>query len=218
MERVKLGRVFSAKAHLQKGERRNFINESNYVAHLGGHTPFARKMEQYTDLLDNMVWIADGAKWIWNWVNSSYPDCVQILDYFHCSEKLHGFAKEAFKDHQAKQKWHDQQQTLLLESQISQVMNNIEQTTCKGKARQLQRSLMTYYGNNSSRMDYKSYLEKGLLIGSGPMEAAHCHVVQCRLKLSGQRWTIRGAQQVVDLKVAQKNNQWKKVLKLINLN
>lgn len=100
----------------------------------------------------------------------------------------------------------------------SQVIKHIEDTSCKGKAKQLQRTLLTYYENNLSRMDYKRYREKGLLIGSGPMEAAHRHVVQCRMKLSGQRWTIKGAQQVVDLRVANKSNQWGKVLKLINLN
>ncbi len=27
-----------------------------------------------------------------------YPDSVQILDYYHCKEKLCEFAKEAIKD------------------------------------------------------------------------------------------------------------------------
>jgi len=35
-------------------------------------------------------------------------------------------------------------------------------------------------------------LEQGLLIDSGAMEAAHKNVLQRRLKLSGQRWTMDG--------------------------
>lgn len=215
---LKLGRIFPAKAHMQESQKRNFIKESTYEAHLGGHTSFLKKVEKQTDQLDNMVWIADGARWIWNWVSSNYPESVQILDYFHCSEKLHGFAQEAFKDKEIRKKWASKQEVLLQESQTGQVLENIEKTDCKGKAKQLQRTLLTYYENNLSRMDYKTYRENGLLIGSGPMEAAHRHVIQCRMKLSGQRWTIKGAQQVINLRIANKSNQWKKVLNLINLN
>jgi len=189
---MKLGRVFPAQSHMQESEKRNFIKESTYIAHLGGHVPFQHKMEKQTDPLSNTVYIGDGAKWIWNWVSSSYPDSIQILDYFHCTEKLHGFAQEAFKDKAARKKWVSTQETLLVESQTNQVLQHIGEVDCQGKARQLQRSILTYYENNRSRMDYKNYREKGLLIGSGPMEAAHRHVVQCRMKLSGQRWTIAG--------------------------
>jgi hypothetical protein len=42
-------------------------------------------------------------------------------------------------------------------------------------------------------MDYRRYRHNGWLIGSGPIEAAHRTVVQQRLKLSGQRWTIPNA-------------------------
>lgn len=215
---LKLGRVFPAKAHMSESERRNFIKESSYVGHLGGHHPFLSKLEKQTDRLDNMVWICDGAKWIWNWISSSYPESTQILDYYHCSEKLHEFAKEAFKDKKRYDQWVSEQETLLLDGDAGLVITNIEETCCKGKAKHKQRSLLTYYENNLQRMDYKKYKEEGLLIGSGPMEAAHRHVIQCRMKLSGQRWTIKGAQQVVNLRVANKSSNWKQVLNLINLN
>jgi hypothetical protein len=36
------------------------------------------------------------------------------------------------------------------------------------------------------------------------------------MKLSGQRWTQQGAQQVVNLRVAYKNKQWDKISQQIN--
>ena len=33
--------------------------------------------------------IGDGAKWIWNQVNTLFPTAVQILDYYHCREHVH---------------------------------------------------------------------------------------------------------------------------------
>jgi hypothetical protein len=53
--------------------------------------------------------------------------------------------------------------------------------------------VLRYYQSNLSRMQYHTYLEKGYLTGSGAVEAAHRSVVQQRLKLSGQRWSIKGA-------------------------
>jgi hypothetical protein len=65
-------------------------------------------------------------------------------------------------------------------------------------------------------MDYKKYLQIGCgLIGSGAIESAHRTVVQKRLKLSGQRWTKRGAQSMLNLRVTHMNGQWDKVVKLV---
>lgn len=215
---MKLARVFEAKAHMAESEKRNFIRNSTYAAHLGGCQPFFRKLENTTDSLKNMVWVCDGAKWIWNWVDSSYPESIQILDYFHCSEKLHDFAREAIKKPERRKEWIKEQQELLMADEAKTVIGNVSLMQCKGKAQQKQRTLLTYYENNLKRMKYKTYKEQGLLIGSGPMEAAHRHVIQSRMKLSGQRWTIKGAQQIANLRVINKSGNWGQILKLINLN
>jgi hypothetical protein len=58
---------------------------------------------------------------------------------------------------------------------------------------------------------YKTYLAKGYLIGSGAMESAHRNVIQQRMKRSGQRWTIEGGQQVLNLRTTYLSNKWGKV-------
>ena len=60
-------------------------------------------------------------------------------------------------------------------------------------------------------MQYQNYLEHGLLIGSGAMEAAHKNVLQHRLKLSGQRWTLAGLQQMTQLRVVYKSGKWDRI-------
>jgi len=40
-------------------------------------------------------------------------------------------------------------------------------------------------------------------------------VLQKRLKLSGQRWTIKGAQQMANLRTYKKSNNWNQVKSLI---
>lgn len=68
------------------------------------------------------------------------------------------------------------------------MLTEIDGLRCRGKALQLKRATQTYYENNRSRMKYKTYRDRDLLIGSGPVEAAHRHVIQVQMKRSGQRW------------------------------
>ena len=37
------------------------------------------------------------------------------------------------------------------------------------------------------------------------------------IKLSGQRWTLKGAQQVVNLRIKLKNNEWDKLVSQIKM-
>jgi hypothetical protein len=65
-------------------------------------------------------------------------------------------------------------------------------------------------------MDYQRYKNIGSgIIGSGAIESAHRTVVQKRMKQSGQRWSNKGAQNMLNLRVLTMNKQWDKVGALI---
>ena len=57
-------------------------------------------------------------------------------------------------------------------------------------------------------MAYGEYRRQGLMIGSGPMEAAHRTVLQARMKRSGQHWSIAGARSMINLRVMLKSDCW----------
>jgi hypothetical protein len=62
-------------------------------------------------------------------------------------------------------------------------------------------------------MRYKQYRKTGCgIIGSGAIEAAHRTVIQKRMKLAGQRWSITGAKNMLRLRVISMNKQWGKVI------
>ena len=67
---------------------------------------------------------------------------------------------------------------------------------------------ITYYQNNYTRMDYPIYEAEGYHITSSTVESACRHVVGDRLKRSGMRWTIQGAQQITLLRLKWKNDRW----------
>ena len=211
---MKLGRVFAASSLVAYKGRRE-VATSRYTAHLGGHADFFQKFDRHLDGLRNLVVLADGASWIWDFFDANYPDAVQILDFFHAAERLGQFALLHFKDKEERDRWTDAQKAKLLEDGVDEVRQNLKELHCGAQALDCQQKTLTYLANNRHRMLYKTYKDKGYLIGSGPIESAHRHVIQQRLKLAGQRWTRNGAQQIATLRVAYKNDQTDQLLKLI---
>jgi len=214
---MKVGRIFNQSSCTAIQPNRNVIMQSLYVCHLGDHQAFLNKWESYTEAYLNKICIADGAKWIWNWVEDCYPQSVQILDFFHAAEKLGSYAALQYPDSVERNKWIELQKQRLRNNGTDQIIAELQISSTNNKeAEKARTDLIRYYENNRCRMQYKTYLEKGYLIGSGAVEAAHRNVIQQRLKLSGQRWSVKGAQQIANLRACKKSNQWNTVIELIN--
>jgi Uncharacterised protein family (UPF0236) len=214
---VKVGRMFTSDSCIDPNGNSSWIRHSQYVAHLGRHKDFTNYMdiliESYGRLGERLVFIADGGTWIKNWIEDAYPQALSILDYYHVCEHLHQFANTIFTDEVKLKKWTEKQKELLLQSKVRAVIKNIKQKDSKSPEAL---SLINYYINNAQRMDYKCYKNIGAgIIGSGAIESAHRTVVQKRMKQSGQRWTNKGAQNMLNLRVLSMNKQWGKVVQLI---
>jgi hypothetical protein len=214
---VKVGRMFTSSSCIDPNGNSSWIRHSQYVAHLGNHKNFTGHMdtllESYGRLEKRLVFIADGGTWIKNWIEDAYPQAISILDYYHVCEHLHQFANTIITDEAELKKWTEKQKELLLQSKVTEVIENIKQ---KDSESQVALSLINYYTNNAYRMDYQCYKNIGAgIIGSGAIESAHRTVVQKRMKQSGQRWTNRGAQNMLNLRVLSMNKQWGKVVQLI---
>lgn len=154
---------------------------------------------------NNKVFLDDGATWIWNWVEHTCPNSVQIVDFFHAKEHLCEFAKGYFKDKGELGQWMDRQSEIRIKKGISPVIKTLEEPEPqKGTAKQKEQ-LLNYYRKNEKRMQYHVLKEKALLIGSGAIESAHKNVPQQRLKLSAQRWTTDALKQMAQPRVVYKN-------------
>ena len=218
---VKLGRIFKESQCMEVGGERGWIKTSMYEALLGSSKDFTRRFEQKLDayrcLGQRLIFITDGALWIKNWITDAYPGATQILDWFHACEHLCEFGREYFNDEDEKIKWLEEQKALLYESKTTEVINKIiSLNTTKESVENSKNKLLQYYQTNKDRMDYKKYRAIGAgLIGSGAIESAHRTVIQKRMKLSGQRWTKKGAQNMLNLRCGKLSGKWDKVIKLI---
>jgi len=215
----KLARIFHESQNVDIQPSRNKIVDTVYVSHLGSIKEFLPKVERHLSSVKNKkVFVADGAKWIWNWVEDNYPGAIQILDYYHAVEKIEHIAKHQYADKDQRKIWLDKQKGLLLNDQVYEVISNINAMRSKNQTVvQAKHTAVNYYEEHEERMFYKTYNDKGLLIGSGPIEAAHRNVIQQRLKLSGQKWTIKGAQAIANLRCYHKSGAWNIIDNLIRL-
>jgi hypothetical protein len=211
---IKLGRLFKKSDLLPFSKNKKFITKSTYVAHLGEAKDFFPKFEYEIENLKNLVFINDGGSWIWKWIESSFPNSTQILDFYHAKEHLCEFAKEYFWEEDQRKKWIDNQCEALLNRTPSEVIETIKSLSYQEKTEKRRVKLINYYTTHLKRMQYKVFKEKGLLIGSGAIESAH-RVYQQRFKLSGQHWTKKGLQETIQLKSAAESKRWDKVIDIV---
>lgn len=215
---VKLCRTFQSGDRVEAvSKERNYIGRSNYVTHLGGHEEFFDKVLEVLPTRSPLVFICDGARWIWNWVEEYYPSSTQILDLYHCKEHLFAFAKTYYaKDGKMAKKWVDTCIDTLMNQKAEELLTTIIQIKCRQKQIENEKlKLFNYLSNNQKRINYGLYKEQGLLVGSGAIESANRDIIQKRMKLSGQRWTLSGAQQMLNLRVCYKSGQSKILHELI---
>ncbi len=213
---LKLSRIFHDSQIVDIHQNRKEILQSIYVSHLGSVDEFFPKLERFLVGYKNKVILGDGAVWIWKWAEDNYPGATQILDYYHAREKLVLFAKHQFHDDQKRKDWIKQQADRLLQNELETVIEEVKKQKCRSEdARETKNKLIRYYIENDDRMQYKTYRENGLLIGSGPIEAAHRSVIQQRMKLSGQKWTIKGANAMANLRCYKNSGAWDSIKRLI---
>ena len=203
---MKVGRIYSEDSRVSIQEKRTEIMDSLYVCTLGNNKEFLKKMEPYVDPYKHKVFIADGAKWIWNWVDDFHGDSVQILDFYHAVEKLGTYATLVYKDNEQRRQWLETQKQRLKTNEVEKIIEELKNTPVKtSEQEKVFNDVIRYYQSNINRMKYATFMKKGYLIGSGAIESAHRNVVQQRLKLSGQRWSIEGAQRIANLRAYKRN-------------
>lgn len=216
---VKLGRIFQIPIQEAYAKKYPKIDHSEYVAYVGESFTFLNRLDRHIPPVQCPIFMADGAPWIWDWVEKNYPNSVQILDFYHAMQYAWDFAKVAFRDPPHQKSWTDAVKNILLDNRIGYLLRHFQQLKTRVQAEALGKleRLSGYYQRNQDRMYYGFYREKKLLIGSGAIESAHREVIQHRLKRSGQRWSKTGAQQIAQLRVAKKSNRWNKVISLAQL-
>lgn len=143
------------------------------------------------------VILGDGAKWIWAAATEMFPGAIQIVDFFHVSEKMWEVARALFpSDRDSVEAWAEARCEELKAGALDGVLATLRAHAdhCQPAAKAVQ-----YIATNRERMRYAEFRAQGLQIGSGVVEAG-CKTVVGRLKQSGMYWTKDGAEGVLTLR------------------
>lgn len=204
---AKVGVMFWDADHLRVAKTRAIVKTREYVATLEGVEGFREQLNRcYVQAVENqphqVVFLGDGAAWLWLMASLLFPDAIQILDFFHVSEYLWEVARAAFVGQAEQQKtWVETQQSALKQSQWPVVVKAAQRLppTADDLSQAVAR-LVSYLTHNQSRIDYQHYLNHNLMIGSGIVESSNRRIVTMRLKQSGMFWSKRGAEAVMSLR------------------
>jgi Uncharacterised protein family (UPF0236) len=157
--------------------------------------------------------IGDGAKWIWNQATELFPTAVQILDYYHLSERLHKVALAQFYDDPlAEREWVEATKARLFFGYLDWVLLDLEGMKPKDEeAAEEIRKLRGYLKENQGRVKYRALRRKGYPIGSGGIESANKFISHVRLKRSGAWWYVEQANEMLALRCAKYNGTFRRV-------
>ena len=157
------------------------------------------------DLANEVVFVCDGARWIWNLIETYFPQAVQIVDWFHAEERLERVAEDAFQKDQAKE-WLEDSLTALWHGDTAFVIRACENLASRSTPAS---QAVTYFRNNAHRMQYDRFRNNGYMIGSGTVESACKQIVTQRLKRSGAQWNLQGAILTAKARAAWLSGDWK---------
>ncbi len=175
------------------------------------------------DQADRVLFVADGAHWIWNRIPSLIkrvglqPDQVhELLDFYHAVEhlgKVAGLRKAwSAKDRQA---WVRKHRRFLSKGQADQVIDAVR-TIGKGRNGKAMTTERNYFIRNRRRMAYPTLTALQLPLGSGAVESAIRRVVNLRLKGPCIFWHRDNAAKMLMLRSYYKAGRWNLLKQMAN--
>ncbi|NQT40227.1 MAG: ISKra4 family transposase [Planctomycetes bacterium] len=161
------------------------------------------------------VCLMDGQRSLWTSCATHLPceDVVEILDLLHATGYLWDAAYLFHAEGSGEASAFVRNRTLrILRGEVGYVIGGLRQmATKRGLSAAKQKKLTqicNYFHRNRNRMHYDEYLAAGFPIASGVIEGACRHLVKDRMERAGMRWTIDGAQAMLNLRSTSINDQW----------
>jgi len=209
---TKVAAIGGADPAMKKEDEELRVKGWSYVTHTGDVETFGRLawMESYRQGVEEaqeVVVLGDGAAWIWALAEEHWPQAVQILDFWHASEHLWSMGKALFGEEDERVgPWVEVVKGRLRHGKIKEMIR--QWGGLNARSPELFNQELTYFSNQSARMNYPAYRQKGYPIGSGSVESANRHVVGVRVKQSGMRWLDEGVRGILALRALLRSHRW----------
>lgn len=158
---------------------------------------------------DRVLFVADGATWIWNRVPTLIrslglkdDQVQQLIDFWHAVEYLGKLADSRKLKGKEKKRWLKTQQNRLLRGEIGTVIESVKTLLGQRKTKDQKRWLNYFVKNGieTRRMDYSLARRHHLPIGSGAIESAVRRVINLRVKSNGMYWLRENAESMIRIR------------------
>jgi len=175
----------------------------------------AEQARRNPDGVKEIVCLMDGQASLWLDRLRYLPmeQVVEILDVLHVTPRLWEAAHLFHPEGSAEATDFVRDRLLsILQGRVGYVIGGLRQMGTKQKLRRSKlrslRRICAYLEKNRERMRYDEYLAAGYPIASGVVEGACRYVVKDRMERSGMRWSVAGAQAMLDLRTTYVNGHW----------
>ena len=151
-----------------------------------------------------VVFLGDGAVWVWKLARNYFPGAVCILDYYHACEHLNLLAAALYGEGTgvAKRRYRLWKKWLLKDRVADIIQQATGDLPRKASARKPAQLQINYLVRNRDKLLYKTFRNAGYFIGSGVVEAGCKIVVGQRFKQSGMLWSRAGAEHLLAIRCA----------------
>jgi hypothetical protein len=213
---VKLGAVFTQTHTDEQGLPVRDYQSTTYVGSFESAPDFGTRVRAEArrrglGQAARVVFIGDGAAWIWELARVNFPHALLILDLYHALERLHQLCEGLYGADspwaaRMKQTW----TALLKTDQVAEVIAAARRRLAQlgPQPDDTLEKQIAYFEHHQDKMLYQTYRAQGLFYGSGVVEGGCRSVVGQRLKESGMFWTEAEATSVLTLRVAPKSYRW----------
>jgi hypothetical protein len=159
------------------------------------------------------VALTDGAEALQEQLLAHFPEHTLVLDIIHATEYLWDAATALLgESHPERKGWVRTRLEQVVGGASVTVIAELEATAQEADLTETQRKALLKtagdYRRNQPYMHYDMYLARGWPIGTGVVEGACRHLVKDRMEQAGMRWTVAGAQAVLDLRAVRLNGDW----------
>jgi hypothetical protein len=212
---IKVGCVFTQHSSDAEGNPLRDPFSTTYVANFQPAEDFGLRLRQEAfrrgmSAAEEIVFLGDGAPWVWELARVNFPQATCILDFYHAAEHLTSLADSLYGEgsEMAARKTR-QWIAMLKEDGVDLMIGHVRDALPSDTSRRedIQKQL-AYFEKNRARMFYGTFRSSGFFIGSGIVEAGCKTVVGQRLKNSGMFWSLHGAQNVLTLRTALLGNHF----------
>ena len=151
-----------------------------------------------------VVFLGDGAVWVWKLARLNFPGAVCILDYYHACEHLSLLTAALYGEGTAlaKRRYRLWKKWLLKDKVAAVIKQAKEDLPAEAGPRKSAKLQISYLERNRSKMLYQTFRLAGYFIGSGVVEAGCKVVVGQRFKQSGMLWSRKGADHLLAIRCA----------------